>query len=282
MRINDEEYLLQALPVNSKEFHNSVWQLKLYKEHITPNRLKGKALQNLPKEYTAGTGTGFLFKKASRVYLVSNTHVYEDGNPHTIMVFHSDPEESYPFIMIPLNKSMIVKHDTVDLALIDITDVIANHPALNVRFLTQSDMLEGSSVWYTLGVGRHVSVVGFQAGGENAVHVPAQIQSIPENPWYGEPKIELNVALFPGSSGSPTFVYVKDSFGNITPKLLGVADESAINKDNGQIYAGHVIKSTALQTLIEKAEKGPVPESNRSVQYIDVPQKPFFKKSMIV
>jgi hypothetical protein len=240
-----------------------------------------------------GIGTGFLVKADLRnnpgsavILLVSNKHVFE-GSKGFVVAFHkrkpslNEPDlgQIYRFQAKDYSGAYFAHlNPNVDLACVNISTVIEQlHAQIYYKFLDQSLFANFSEP--DLDAGQRVIFVGYPDNRYDQVHnLPiirsGVIASHPKVDFNGEPQFIIDAQVFPGSSGSPVFLNVKEAQfnrgqiilgGGQSPYIfIGVVSATMIRNNvvnfvptqfvplsQEVIGLGLVFKSTALADLIE-------------------------------
>lgn len=183
------------------------------------------------------SGTGFLFQvmdgEKMAIALVSNRHVFRNGNGDIDLRFHA----------ATTTKGQYDLGDTIVLAGTDFTEKYVPHPAADVdlgaaivnavglhakglmlapeQVATQAQLDEmrcGDAIWF----------VGYPDGWRDELHnLPlmrrGSVSSLPRLPFDGRPEFIVDAQAFPGSSGSPVFGQFGDEM-----RLVGVLAETAM------------------------------------------------------
>ena len=222
-------------------------------------------------------GTGFLVKFPLSRYpgkalllLISNKHVYSDPRKRIVLTFHKKDKE---------NRPSLTEFTTFDK--IDFTGIYYEHPnpevdlaCINVSFLelpenniyirnippelfvdySHKGFLPGSDIWF----------IGYPDNRFDSEHnLPilrrGYVASIPKIDYNGKKQFVIDAQVFPGSSGSPVFVFLENQF-----KFCGVIAQTMIKNEMLQsipatarygvpqiIGLGVVIKSELVKDLLE-------------------------------
>jgi len=226
-------------------------------------------------------GTGFLCKVAvsaekACLLLVSNRHVYGDpANPIQLAFHHRNPNGS-PELghVVLLNQNDFTVGFTghpdseVDLACVNVSQIAESEPPVYLKSVDEtlatgfeeSDLLPGSDVWF----------VGYPEGRFDTRHnLPllrrGYIASIPSVDFEGRKQFVIDAQVFPGSSGSPVFAALGNSY-----RLIGVVTQTMIRNEKLQavptivsvgvqqtIGLGIVLKSSLLKPLFDAATRIP-------------------------
>lgn len=221
------------------------------------------------------TGTGFLCQvmdgNEMSIALVSNRHVFRDGNGSIELRFHRATATKQVFDLgdtIKLVGSAFthryVPHPNAN---IDLAAAIVNAVGMDAKGLMigahqiataaeLEDVLCGDPVWF----------VGYPDSWRDELHnLPLMrrgwVSSLPRLPFDGKPEFIIDAQAFPGSSGSPVFVRADDEV-----KLVGVLAETGIHPSpvvgaspslgaltvNEVAGLGIVIRSTEIPALLDE------------------------------
>ncbi|EXS35291.1 S1 family peptidase [Acinetobacter sp. 826659] len=238
-----------------------------------------------------GFGTGFLFmfdkkENISVKALVTNKHVIA-GADEIFIKFHlaSDndkPKDGFYEARIPI-QNIVIEHpdENIDLCAIIISHVI--HEAslkgtpITASFWTMENIPEDSD-WQYLDHIEEVTMVGCPNGLNDMVNnLPLVRRGItatsPNKLYNGRPEFMIDLACFPGSSGSPVFLYNSNSsyydaktrniLWGTRIKLLGILYAGPQFTNKGEIilntgpefkvasmmHLGNVIRSTELKKI---------------------------------
>lgn len=242
-----------------------------------------------------GIGTGFLVKAdiekqpgKSVVLLISNKHVFEGGKKF-IVNFHRRSSDGngpdlgrvYPFRAEDFSQAFYLHPDpNTDLACVNVSSLIDRvQSTIFFKFLTTdffSNFTEPE-----LDVGQKVVFVGYpdsRFDRKNNLPIVRDgiIASHPKVDFDGNKQFVIDAQVFPGSSGSPVFLNIKEAQfnqgkivvggGGLPYKFLGVVAATMIRNNKVDftptqhvlstqevIGLGIVFKATALQDLIKIA-----------------------------
>jgi hypothetical protein len=221
------------------------------------------------------TGTGFLFQimdgNKMAIALVSNRHVFQDGNGSIELTFHA----------ASATKNKFELGQTITLAGSGFTHRYVPHPASEIDLAAaivnavgehgKGSMLAKEHIatpaqFDQLSCGDPVWFVGYPNGLRDELHnLPLMrrgwISSLPRLPFDGRPEFVIDAQAFPGSSGSPVFAQFGEEM-----RLVGVLAETAqrVSPVLGAtsvvgpltveevVGLGYVIASTQLPPLLEE------------------------------
>jgi hypothetical protein len=244
-------------------------------------------------------GTGFLVRVdlpskpgSALILLVSNKHVFEGGKGFVVAFHKKKPAVSEPDLGQVLRfhakdySDVYFPHPSsnVDLACVNISSVIDQlHTQIYYKFLDVSLFANFSEP--DLDAGNRIIFIGYPDNRYDKVHnLPIVrngiIASHPKVDFNGEPQFIVDAQVFPGSSGSPVFLNMKEAEfnrgqivlgGNRSPYLLvGVISATMVRHNvvdflptqlvpsiQEVIGLGLVFKSTALLDLIHDILKNP-------------------------
>lgn len=228
-------------------------------------------------ETVEGTGTGFIFtfcqtEETFVPALVTNRHVL--GNCKKIRLTFTRGHDGVPVVPpvldnVVLDTSRTIFHPdpSIDLAVLPIAHVLdtlhreGKDPVY--RYIDQS-LIPSKEAWAELDAIEEVTMVGYPRGLLDPVNnLPIFRRGItathPAYDFKGEPKFLVDMACYPGSSGSPVFIYHsgghtdprRNAF-NLRPKVLflGVQHAAPISKDVGDLIICDDTKTT-LKPVIQ-------------------------------
>lgn len=267
---------------------------KSFLEQILFSTLRIELLDNTNKPQSIGTGflvrVNFLGDPTeSLILLISNKHVLEKNNKLNL-IFHKKKHNSdlpnlkdfFYFRADSYEGALSLHPDPkIDLACINISNVISQlGPQVYFKFLEKVVFANFNET--ELDVGQKVIFVGYPDNRYDQKHnLPIVrsgiIASHPKLDYNGEKQFIIDAQVFPGSSGSPVFLNMKEAqynrgqiiLGNDLPYLLiGVVAATMIRNNiveslptNLQgisqeiIGLGLVFKTTTLDDLINEAIK---------------------------
>lgn len=247
-----------------------------------------------------GSGTGFIYILAKEgdsevPALITNKHVLKGANKIQITLTHKSPSGDhieYSTYTLDINNQSVITHPDpeIDLCAILIYKILETANARNLLIMhhqiyehltaTHEDFKEMLPL-------EEVTMVGYPNGlwddyNNGAIARKGVIATIPENDYLGRPEFVIDMACFPGSSGSPIFLANYTSYATKThshiqrPRLLLIgilwggpqfnAEGKIVAKPvpmsvnettttNIPINLGYAIKATELRPIIELAKK---------------------------
>ena len=153
----------------------------------------------------------------------------------------------------------MVMHPSVDLAILDCSALFSRFPE-ELYFKAFSYEMLSSFEEQEFSVADTVYFIGYPEGVYDTYNGLPLLRKgiISSHPGYdfdGEPQFVIDANVYHGSSGSPVFIDVSQSYGlpgnspNI--KLLGIVT-AAYFKDQCTLDLGIVIKSTCIKALIDE------------------------------
>ena len=243
---------------------------------------------------TSGIATGFCFqynidKKGIGVrFFVTNKHVIE--NKH-IITLHTPianpdgtPDLTKRFTVQSLEKQWI-KHESLDLALIPASGTFNEMEKLGKPLAQKTfnnSHIPSKSQWEDFDAIEDIMFIGYPNGiwdSENMLPVlrTGTTASPVNHDWGNHPRFLIDAGVYPGSSGSPVFLYNRGNYvdkrGNtiISSRffLLGILEKGFILKEYGEIEEiniptsfnvkykdmmnlGTVLKSSVIQDFAQK------------------------------
>ncbi|SFW61095.1 Trypsin-like peptidase domain-containing protein [Pseudomonas sp. NFACC09-4] len=249
-------------------------------------------LSTLQRGLSIGTGTGFFFSFAingEEQYapaIVTNNHVIQGGDA-IVATFHlseeHNPSGKHVARTIPLQDDRVIRHPdpNIDLCAILVTDTInqaiAENKPLFFVDLDQS-IIPMPDDWQHYDAIEEVTMIGYPRGISDTVNnLPISRKGITASSlaksYNGRQEFMVDMACFPGSSGSPIFVHDRNSYldrktkahvmGHDRVKLVGIlyAGPLITNKGNiilgetpqievaAMMHLGNAIKSSELLVL---------------------------------
>jgi hypothetical protein len=245
-----------------------------------------------------GTGTGFFFaanagEGRSIPLLVTNKHVIAGGERISAVCHSEDasnpghPSRQFASCVIDISQGGVIDHPDpdVDLCAIPFAGIYnqARDNGAPVLFIHMNEgNVPSKDDWQNFDAVEEVFMVGCPRGifdeANNLPIVRRGNTATPlNNDYNGKPEFMVDMACFPGSSGSPVFMNSRDGFldranntyimGQGRFFLLGILFAGPIIQNSGRIvlakppeitvastmHLGYVIKSTRLLELAEQA-----------------------------
>lgn len=239
------------------------------------------------------TGTGFFFEfdmnDERKVHaIITNNHVI-NGNEILLAICHladsKKPSGRYINCHIDLNEHRVIRHPdpNIDLCAILIGDILnqTNNNQTPIFFVNlKTDLIPEPHDWQYFDAIEEVTMIGCPNGISDEVNnLPISRKGITASSlaknYNGKKEFMVDMACFPGSSGSPVFVYDPSGYfdrktksfvvGHSRVKLVGVLYAGPLIQNNGTIilgqtptvqvaammHLGNVIKSSEIFTLSE-------------------------------
>lgn len=212
----------------------------------------------------ASTGSGFIFnfsdEKGQIPALITNKHVIHDCESITA-IFHTEQHssEARPFarITIDLNEMTLVLHEDqeTDLCAILIGNAINKFNRLGHGIFFRNlvkEQIPSDSEWKNFDAIETVTMIGCPNGLSDEVNnFPIARQGITAShvsrKYNGKNEFLIDMACFPGSSGSPVFIYNRDGY--YDKQLHSYLAGAARLKLLGILHAGPTITATGAITL---------------------------------
>lgn len=229
---------------------------------------------------TKSTGTGFIYTVNSKSqgstipFLVTNLHVVKDAKIALVEFIESkegkpDKEQKVRVEIDGHQLRQFVDQDN-DLAVYPIAPILNqfNHVGKSIFYRTiEPQMIPSQSVVDELGAIEDVTFIGYPSGiydfKNSSPLVRKGITSSPIwNDFNGTNCFLIDAGVFPGSSGSPVFIYNQGSYASqngivVGTRLLfiGIITETMLRSDGvkSDVYLGlgKVVKSQQLQKFID-------------------------------
>lgn len=238
------------------------------------------------------TGTGFFstFNRTSDQFspvIITNKHVIENADTIHIKCHIKDQNSNKPSgkfvdVNITLDGGVINHPDeNVDLCAISFAEVINRSiegGTVIFNSIIEMDLIPDESEWEMLDAIEEVTMTGCPNGlSDDTNNLPLVRKGItasnPSMPYNGRQEFVVDMACFPGSSGSPIFLYNPMGYfdkhngtyqiGNARLKLLGILYAGPLINQKGQIvlntnlnfeiasmmHLGYAIRSSELKRL---------------------------------
>jgi len=244
-----------------------------------------------------GYGTGFFYSSENnRMYLVTNKHVVKGGAELRFNVHEGEGpnDKARPSGESHISRIQNVKigtyhpDDDIDLCVFHTDIAIVADKLLNpyIKSISHENIPDDKRI-KTLGNSERVLMVGYPIGlSDSHNNLPifrrGTTATHPGINFEGQPKFVIDMACFPGSSGSPVSILDEGVYseGESLKKgtrfmFLGILDSGPLMSANGEIKVksiptsydlevstnvminlGYVIKSSVLKKFIQDIEKG--------------------------
>ncbi|ELY1733157.1 trypsin-like peptidase domain-containing protein [Acinetobacter baumannii] len=213
-----------------------------------------------------GTGTGFFstFCKTHDSFLpviITNKHVIE-GADRIFINCHIEDNNTYKAsgkfldVFIDLQETLIMHPDpNIDLCAINFSSCIeqATEQGISIFYTPVGfELIPDESEWEFFDAIEEVTMIGCPNGLSDSVNnLPIIRQGVtatsPSFPYNGKQEFMVDMACFPGSSGSPIFLYNKNGYfdGKSKSYIMGAARLRLL----GILYSGPLISNTGQITL---------------------------------
>lgn len=248
-----------------------------------------------------GSGTGFIYsyekiideKNCLKIFLVSNKHVFHPAysikfNLHIqnenqdVIIGH---DIIYEVTNERLKQTIYHPNTEIDLAILDITYIFLEAEKKNInlyRLFLEKSIIPTSEEWENLNSMEEVVMIGYPNGLWDQVNNLPLIRkgvtsSNPAIDFNGKKEFVIDAACFPGSSGSPVFLFNTGSYLDksscsfkidLRIKFIGILHSGPIMNAQGQVLnyetdfksgdltstkvlinLGYVIKSPILEEM---------------------------------
>lgn len=221
---------------------------------FTTVRLEGQTVSG------SSIGTGCLFATENRVFVVTNKHVIKGVVDGRFILTKANVDRSAPELGTPLevrfSEALFIGHPDpdVDVAVANISDALTQLD-LNLTpayFLPLSRELFPTPEHFEKFIGpmEEVVFIGYPSGMWDSVNYsPITRRGMTATPCYvdfeGTKTFLIDASVFPGSSGSPVFIYYSggypDKFGNLYAgnrvHFLGIISSVYHRNEEGEIKA---------------------------------------------
>ena len=238
-------------------------------------------IQSKHSDGSTSTGSGFAYNFAIREdglhvpAIVTNKHVVESADTISFPISVADRDGTetgdYEFVTYPLHELNTIVHPDpqVDLCMI-LTATIHQYfrkkslqPAL---ISLNKEITATSETFEELLPLEEVTMIGFPNGiwdsdNNGSIARRGIIATIPQDDYLGQKQFVVDMACFPGSSGSPVYL---TNFGSYSPRSGGIIVGTRV-KLIGILYAGP--QHTASGEII----LAPAPTQNRPMSVTPMP-----------
>lgn len=212
-----------------------------------------------------GTGTGFFISFCTEdenffPSIVTNNHVV-DGADEINIVCHiaeeNRPSGKLANCRIAIHSGSCFPHpdQSVDLCAIAVGDIIKQAAQANTKILVPwigLDLIPSDTDWQYFDAIEEVTMIGCPRGISDEVNnLPISRRGITASPlsqkYNGTEEFMVDMACFPGSSGSPVFIYNQNGYLNKRTNTFHMGDQRVILV--GILYAGPVIDNNGILIL---------------------------------
>jgi len=240
----------------------------------TTTRLAGIKANN-----QSSIGTGFVFNHEKRFFLITNKHVVDgviEGeftlHKSTIVNGEKKPDLGKN-INIKFNQSNFIGHPDpdVDVTVMNISKIYNNLVASGdepyILTITEKNIPKVEDLEKFIKSLEEIVFVGYPNGIWDSINsIPLMRKGITATPYdinfLGKPIFLIDASVFPGSSGSPVFIYYSGSYSDKEGKLyagdriyfIGIVAKVYQRQEQGEI----VLKDIPTSTL-------PVPITNQMI-----------------
>lgn len=233
-----------------------------------------------------GSGTGFIFMMPNEdtpdqsiPLLVTNYHLVQNSKRGIIELVEreGDAPKIGHKIKAEIPGTELVRHSDaeIDLVAIPIASLLYQLQSANKNVFFRSitkDLIPTQEVTNNLSAIEEITFIGYPSGlydAQNALPIVRRgiTATPPWNDFQGHPSFLIDAGVFPGSSGSPVFLFNQGGYGTqggfvIGGRLLflGVLSESIVRQQQGVpnifLGIGKVLKSQRLlqflQSIVDK------------------------------
>lgn len=248
---------------NKKDKNNDLFMPRSLSEHILFSTVRIQTFgKNKRCEDTRGFATGFLFKLnhngEDKRFIITNRHVFDDAD-RSIFSLHRLTENSGPHSIEYDYKfddlGQIINHPESDMDLCALPFDLVEQAAWNdgkdlyTQFITP-ELIPSNETLDLMPLTQEVYMYGYPIGlWDNFNQLPiirrGSLASHPALNYCGKPTGAIDIASFPGSSGSPIFVLsdggpISDKIGNVWANrpvavFLGLMTAGARMKPDGAL-----------------------------------------------
>lgn len=233
------------------------------------------------EDSSVATGSGFAYRFAAQeggLYvpaIVTNKHVIEGASKVSLPISVADKSGeatgNYEVITYELNKNNVMFHPSAE---VDLCAILAApiHQYFEQKKLQPAlvhldkEITANTETFAELLPLEEVTMIGFPNGiwdstNNGSIARRGVIATIPENDYLGKKQFVVDMACFPGSSGSPVFLA---NFGNYSDRKGTLIMGTRI-KLLGILYAGP--QHTASGEIV----LAPVPTQNKPMSFTSMP-----------
>jgi hypothetical protein len=225
------------------------------------------------------SGTAFIYMKPSLdrpeesvVLLITNYHIVENAKLARIELVERQGDDPIPGnrIGVEIGKDLLLKYvnPTDDLVAVPFAPILNQLGTLGKYVFFRSidqKLIPNPEVVQKLAAIEDVTFIGYPSGVYDKVNgIPIIRRGITATPiwndYLGQPIFLIDAQVFPGSSGSPVFIFNQGSYTSGTDiaigtriLFLGILSETIIRKESSSVYLGlgKVIKAHRLQEFVE-------------------------------
>lgn len=215
---------------------------------------------------TTSYGTGFFFnflmdEQTHVPTIVTNKHVLQGADSLEVRLHIKSgdrPSGRFANVRIAINDSTVTMHpaQNIDLCAVHMADVIqeleaAGHPVFAISLSTE--FLPSPDDWHHYDAMEELTMIGCPNGlTDEANNLPIARRGIaataPSRDYNGKPEFMVDMACFPGSSGSPIFIYNQNGYFDkkkdahvigVRGILVGILYSGPLISNTGSIILGH-------------------------------------------
>jgi len=174
-------------------------------------------------------GTGFFYLHEQRLFLVTNKHVVHNMQDGNFMLVKGEIRENQKYRVnresyrIGFREANFIGHPNpdVDVAAMNISNIVTDLEAqgnyVYWKNITEKDVPTPEDIDKFISPIEEIVFIGYPSGIWDDVNIlPVARKGITATPYYidfhGEQKFLIDASVFPGSSGSPVFIYYAGSY----------------------------------------------------------------------
>lgn len=172
----------------------------------------------------SSVGTGFYFMHEERVFLVTNKHVVKDvtNGKFVFLKAEIDNGEKVPVFgegyTIVFNQSNFIGHPDpeIDISVMNISTILSEFESKKMfvyfKTITEQNIPTSKELETFVSPLEEIVFIGYPSGIWDSKNIlPVARKGMTATPYYidfeGQKKFLIDASVFPGSSGSPVFIY---------------------------------------------------------------------------
>jgi len=174
-------------------------------------------------------GTGFYFGYKERLFLVTNKHVVSDVVNGSFVSMCAKVENGVKTpllgqgLKIPFNKENFIGHPdpVTDVSVMNLSDIVnrleSNASHIYYKCITLDSIPNKEQIQQLIAPLEEIVFIGYPSDiWDTANLLPVMRKGVTATPYFvdfkGKPQFLIDASVFPGSSGSPVFIYHAGSY----------------------------------------------------------------------